>query len=86
MPAYKCKCGKWISYGDIPCKDEWVFLSDEEFDELSEATPQDIYRKMRSFLKCPACARLWFFWQGFQEEPEEFVRAAFKEQTGSAGS
>lgn len=74
MPAYKCKCGHWISYGETPCKDEWVFMSDEDFDKLPAGTPaEEIYKETKSFLLCPSCRRLWIFWSGFQKEPEEYV-------------
>jgi hypothetical protein len=74
MPALHCKCGRWISYGEIPCKDEWVFMSDVEYDAFSgKVDAEDVYRSMKSFLKCPDCSRLWFFWDGYQNAPQEFL-------------
>lgn len=74
MPAYECKCGHRISYGEIPCKDEWLFVSDVDFDGFAgQVDAEDVYRKMRSFLLCPACGRLWIFWSGYEHEPKEYL-------------
>lgn len=35
---------------------------------------------MKSFLRCPTCHRLWIFWRGYQQDPEELIPAA--EQPG----
>lgn len=73
MPAYHCKCDQWISYGEIPCKDEWLFISDVAYDSFSgKVEAEEVYRAMRSFLKCPRCGRLWLFWDGYQGDPREY--------------
>lgn len=76
MAILYCRCGHLIDYGVIPCPEEWLFVADDVFDRFSGATDVDeIYRAMRSFLKCPACGRLWVFWDGFSQPPEEYVAA-----------
>lgn len=66
MPSMTCKCGHRITYGEIPCRDQWLFISDEAYDKFSgDADAEDIYRAMRPMLKCPNCGRLWVFWEGF---------------------
>lgn len=76
MPALNCKCGQRLNYGEIPCPDEWLFISDKAFDAFSDATDaEEIYRAMSSFLKCPRCGRLWVFWDGYESTPQEFVSA-----------
>ena len=68
-----CKCGQRISYGQIPCDDEWRFISDKDFEAFSGMVDaEDVYLAMKSFLKCPNCSRLWLFWRGFGNAPEEY--------------
>jgi hypothetical protein len=33
MPGIACACGTRISYGEIPCADEWLFISDPDFEK-----------------------------------------------------
>ena len=74
MPAYKCRCEQWISYGTIPSRDEYLFISDEEYNGIEGLVDAErLYLKMKAFLKCPRCSRLWIFWHGYAAEPEEFV-------------
>ncbi len=76
MPAILCTCGDRISYGEIPCPHEWLFISDVDFDAYEGSVDCDVlYRAMKSFLKCEKCGRLWVFWNGFKHPPEEFVSA-----------
>jgi len=76
MPSHQCRCGHRISYGEIPAKDEWLFLPDAEFERFKGSVDAEaVYRAMRSFLKCPSCGRLWMFWRGFDEAPQEFIPA-----------
>jgi len=74
MPKLTCACGRGIPYGEIPCSNEWLFVSDFEFEAFSGTVEAEaIYRMMKSFLKCPDCGRLWVFWNGYQEAAQEFV-------------
>lgn len=36
---------------------------------------EQLYQEMRMFFKCDRCERLWVFWNGFDEEPYEYLRA-----------
>ncbi len=74
MPGLSCSCGHRISYGEIPCRDEWLIISDVVFDAFTGAVDaEELYRAMRSILKCPICGHLWVFWDGYQEAAQEFV-------------
>lgn len=74
MPGITCACGTQISYGEIPCANEWLFLSDPDFEKLTgQVDAEAIYRAMKSFLRCPRCGRLWVFWNGYGEPPQEFL-------------
>jgi|CXWL01.1.fsa_nt_gi hypothetical protein len=41
------------------------------------STEEDItdvlYRTMRRFVLCPDCGRLWVYWQGYKQEPQEYM-------------
>jgi hypothetical protein len=59
-------CGHQIKYGEIPCRDQLLLISDEAFDQFSGSVDaEEIYRAMLPVLKCPNCGRLWVFWEGF---------------------
>ncbi len=74
MPSFACKCGETLRYGEIPNPIEYVFISDSEYDKISGMLDsEDLYRQMKSFLKCPICKRLWFFWGGFDKDPVEYM-------------
>jgi hypothetical protein len=75
MPSLMCKCSKRISYGEIPCQDEWLLVSDVEFDRFTgQVDAEAIYGAATSLLKCPSCERLWVFWNGFQSPPFEYAK------------
>ena len=73
MPKLRCDCGDVMRYGDIPCPNEWLFISDTEYDAFSGVVDaEELYRAMKSFLRCPNCGRLWVFWNGFASAPEGY--------------
>jgi len=74
MPSFTCKCGEILHYGEIPCPDEWLFISDVEFDKFSGSVDaEEIYKAMKSLIKCSRCGTMWFFWDGFQAEPQPYI-------------
>lgn len=74
MPSMDCACGHRISFGEIPCKDEWLVIADVDFDAITgPVDAEDLYRRMKRFLKCPSCGRMWFFWDGFSSSPQEYL-------------
>ncbi|MEL7567915.1 MAG: hypothetical protein AAGU27_23980 [Dehalobacterium sp.] len=76
MPKMVCKCGEVLSYSEIPCKIEYKFISDVEYDKFQGSVDaEEIYEQMKSILKCPKCSRLWVFWNGFSKEPVEYIKA-----------
>lgn len=79
MPHLTCSCGNRISYGEIPCPDEWLFISDVDFDAFAgQVDSEVVYRSMRSFLRCPICGHLWIFWGGYQAAAQEFEPATIQ--------
>lgn len=75
MPKFKCECGDILSYSEIPCKIEYKFISDLDYDRYEgEIDAEELYGQMRSFIKCEKCNRLWIFWNGFGNEPLEYIQ------------
>jgi hypothetical protein len=71
MAKFRCVCGHIISTsGDMPNHDEWLLLSDVEFDNLGGAVEvEDLYRQLRHAYKCPTSDHLWIFWNGLDAAP-----------------
>lgn len=68
MPSIKCSCNQRINLGSIPNKDEWLLISDIQYDEFSGTIDAEkLYQRMKPLIKCPNCARLLIFWNGFNE-------------------
>ena len=84
MPNLACTCGATLNYGEIPCPIEWLLFSDSQFDALPPRIETEaLYRQAISLLRCPQCARLWVFWKGFGEPPQEYTAAICRpEQAG----
>lgn len=75
MPMLKCVCDQIIHYGEIPCQDEWLMISDVKFDKFSGSTDSEtIYKQMTHLLKCPNCCRLHIFWDGFGNPPQVYLK------------
>jgi len=67
MPGLECKCGNIINYGEIPNPDEWLFISDVEYDGYCGLIDSEVlYKGMKSML---VCKRIWIFWDGFEKDP-----------------
>lgn len=74
MPKMTCTCGNILSYSRIPCDIEYKFISDVDYEGYSGSIDAEVlYQKMKSFLMCPKCKRLWLYWNGFDEKPKEYV-------------
>ena len=70
MPAIRCKCGHKISYGEIPNPNELLVISDIEYDEFSGLIDSEkIHMQMKSIFQCQKCNRLFYFCNGFENEP-----------------
>lgn len=74
MPKIICKCGEILSYSEIPCKIEYKFISDVDYDKYKGMIDSEVlYTQMKSFLKCIKCNRLWIFWSGYENSPTEYL-------------
>lgn len=74
MPASICKCGNRVFVGGIPSDHQWNFMSDVEFDKYDDKVDaSELYKEMKEFFKCPSCARLAVFWNGWDREPTFYI-------------
>jgi len=79
MPKIRCLCGEVIGLGEIPCPYEYMFISDEDYDKFDDPIDSvNLYLKMTKLIKCPACGRIYIYWNGFNEEPEVFQKEKLK--------
>lgn len=75
MPKIKCKCGEVIGLGEIPSPNQSLIISDVEFDNFQGMVDaEEIYRKMKIVVHCKKCKRLYVFWNGFDSEPDVYVK------------
>lgn len=71
MPSFTCKCGVRLDIGDIPNANEWLLISDIEYDKFQENLDAEaLYKCFQHMLKCTQCQRLWIFWDGFHKNPQ----------------
>ena len=74
MPKLLCKCNTVINYSHIPSLDEWLLISDTEYDHFfGEVDSEELYRRFVHMLKCPTCERLRIFWEGFENPEKVYV-------------
>ena len=74
MPKLQCICGDQVNLGDIPNKNEWLIVSDEDYDQFEGAVDaESLYVAMKSMIVCPSCSRLWVFWDGKDAEPRAYI-------------
>lgn len=74
MPKMLCSCGNILRFGDIPCKIQYNFISDVDYDKVQGLVDsEELYIQMKMLFVCEECKRLWFFWDGFDKPPQEYV-------------
>lgn len=75
MPKMTCKCGYIINYSQIPSENDWLFISEIEYDKFQgKVDSEEIYRSMRLMRRCTNCGRLYIYWNGANNDPEIFVK------------
>lgn len=79
MPKIRCNCDNIISYSQVPNPNEWLMISDVEYDSYDSGTSLgELYGNMKSILKCDTCGGLWIYWNGFDNEPTFYLPEAVK--------
>lgn len=75
MPNRICPCGHVFRLGVIPCPDQWLLISDVDFDRFDKQIETDkLFDAMILATKCPDCGRLWIYYDGFGGKPTEYVQ------------
>jgi hypothetical protein len=74
MPGIKCKCGNVIKTGEIPNTNEWLIISDVDYDLYpGSINSEELYKEMKSMLICDKCSRLLIYWEGSEKEPIAYI-------------
>ncbi len=78
MARFGCACGDQIrTSGEIPNPDEWLLISDTDFDEWEKPLlPESLHARMIHGWKCRTCGRLLIFWDGMGAEPSWYEPSA----------
>lgn len=70
MPRLKCECSKVINLSGVPSRDQYLLISDKEYDSYSGLIDAEmLYSKMTIVVKCPLCSRLYIYNDGFNSPP-----------------
>lgn len=77
MPKFNCPCKHIIPLGDIPNKNEYLFLSDIDYDNYKGSIDSEIfYAASKRFYECPDCQRLLVFWDNDTNKFASYKREA----------
>jgi hypothetical protein len=75
MSKFRCLCGEIITTsGDIPNPDEWLYVSDVEFDRYSGSIQaENLYQAFGQAFLCPKSGHIWLFRDGIDAEPTGYA-------------
>lgn len=70
MSKIFCKCGEMIDLSGIPSSNQYLMISDVDFDCFQgNVDAEYLYSKMDIVVKCPSCKRLHMFNEGIDKTP-----------------
>ena len=82
MPSVTCQCRNRIDLGAIPNPNEYLLISDDDYDKYSGVVDTELlYSAFIHILKCPECERLIVFWGGFDHDPVFYSKSDGRERT-----
>lgn len=74
MAKFRCSCGYVIrTSGEIPNPDEWLIISDVEYERQGSIDMDGLYDRMIHAYRCPRSGHLWIFWDGLEGEPSPYT-------------
>lgn len=74
MPNIKCKSGNIVGMGEILNPNEWLIISDVDYELYSGSIDsENLYRQMKSMLICNQRNKLWIYWKGDGKEPVAYI-------------
>ncbi|BCL30240.1 hypothetical protein GCM10017557_50990 [Streptomyces aurantiacus] len=71
--------------GEIPNPLEWHLASDQELEESWENFA-GLQEKARPVFLCPACGRIWVYWNGYEGPRVSYLRARVSKEIGNPSS
>ncbi|MPY59950.1 hypothetical protein [Streptomyces spongiae] len=61
--------------GEIPNPLEWHLVSDKEIEDYWESEDfSGLHQVARPVFLCPACGRIWVFWNGYEGDAVSYAR------------
>jgi len=70
MAKYLCPCGGIVhTSGTIPHPLGLYILTEKQYEERADAEDFDVILESTGAHRCPDCARLWVWWDGWESEP-----------------
>ena len=73
---FLCTCQHVVRDQECPNPIGYYLISDVNFDEVAEPIDFDVFWRISSrVLRCENCGRLWIYWKGGENNPQEFVPA-----------
>lgn len=78
MSKFRCVCGHALTTsGEIPNPDEWLYMSDVDFDCYSGSIDaEELYRTFGHAFVCPKSGHVWVFRDGIDREPTGYAPLA----------
>lgn len=74
MPSILCQCGNRISLGEIPSPNQYLIISDKDYDNFQgNIDSEKLYRDMKIVALCNICKRIHIFWNGFDQPPTSYL-------------
>ena len=65
MAGIECNCGYIIKSNMIPSPNDWIFMSEVEYDKYSGLVDsEELYMAMGRMVMCPNCERIWLYRDG----------------------
>jgi hypothetical protein len=75
MSRFTCVCGHVLTTsGEIPNPDEWLYISDTEYDTFSGTVDaEQVYAAFGHAFVCPRSGHIWVFKDGFDADPTGYA-------------
>ena len=79
MPKIVCECKNIIDLGGIPSENQFLIISDMDFDKFQGLVDAEaIYKEFKVVAKCQKCERLHIFWNGFDKTASVYAQEEIK--------
>lgn len=69
MARWLCPCGRTLSDSAFPNPAGLYVLTEQQYDARADAADFDLILEATGAMRCPGCARLWVWWDGWSDTP-----------------